>query len=73
MQKIDLSLVSKFVDASIANDKKLALRLAKKIAEQHNCSLEFELDTLDWSANWLKSDERVATQSMVRELRRYEA
>ena len=29
MQKIDLSLVSKFVDASIANDKKLALKLAK--------------------------------------------
>lgn len=73
MQKIDLSLVSKFVDASIANDKRLALKLAKKIAEQHNCSLSFELDTLDWSANWLKSDERVATQSMVRELRKYEA
>lgn len=30
MQKIDLSLVSKFVDASIANDKKLALKLAKR-------------------------------------------
>lgn len=73
MQKIDLSLVSKFVDASIANDKKLALKLAKKIAEQHNCFLSFELDTLDWSANWLKSDERVATQAMVRELRQYEA
>jgi hypothetical protein len=51
MEEIDLSLVSKFVDASMAHDKELALCLAKKIAEQHNCSLEFELDTLDWSAN----------------------
>lgn len=69
MQEIDLSLVSKFVDASMAHDKKLALRLAKKIAEQHNCSLDFELNALEWSANWLKTDERIATQAMVLALR----
>lgn len=65
MQKIDLSLVSKFVDASIPNDKRLALKLPKKIAEPHNCSLSFELDPFKTGAPiWLKRGERVTTQPM---------
>lgn len=49
MEEIDVSLPSKFMDACVAKNRDKALRLAKLMAKQHNCTLKAELDLLDLS------------------------
>lgn len=73
MNKIDLSLPSKFMDACVAKDKDNALRLAKLMAKQHNCTLKAELDILDFDASILSSEYRLPIATMIKELRKYKA
>lgn len=73
MEEIDLSLPSKFMDACVAKDKDKALRLAKLMAKQHNCTLKSELDLLDFDASILSSEYRLPIATMIKELRKYEA
>ncbi len=65
MKEIDLSLPSKFMDACVAKDKDKALRLAKLMAEQHNCTLKAELDILDFDASILSSEYRLPIATMI--------
>ena len=73
MQKIDLTLPGKFMDACVAKNKDKALRLAKLMAKQYNCTLETELDILDFYASILSREYRLPIATMVKELRKYEA
>ncbi len=73
MSKIDLSLPSKFMDACVAKDNVKALRLAKLMAKQYNCTLKTELDILDFMASILFSEYRLPIATMIKELRKYEA
>lgn len=73
MSKIDLSLPSKFMDACVAKDNVKALRLAKLMAKQHNCTLKAELDLLDFDASILSSEYRLPIATMIKDLRKYEA
>ena len=73
MQKIDLTLPGKFMDACVAKDKDKALRLAKLMAKQHNCTLKAELDILDFDASSLSSEYRLPITTMIKELRKHEA
>ena len=73
MEEIDLSLPSKFMDACVAKDKDNALRLAKLMAKQHNCTLKAELDILDFDASILSSEYRLPIATMIKELRKHEA
>lgn len=73
MNKIDLSLPSKFMDACVAKNKDKALRLAKLMAKQHNCTLKAELDLLDFDASILSSEYRLPITTMIKGLRKYEA
>ena len=74
MNKIDLSLPSKFMDACVAKDKDNALRLAKLMAKQHHRPLTDELKILsDSAAMVLSIDEMTAVFSMVEDIRKYEA
>lgn len=73
MEEIDLSLPSKFMDACVAKDKDKALRLAKLMAKQHNCTLKAELDILDFDASILSSEYRLPIATMIKELRKYAA
>ena len=59
MEEIDVSLPSKFMDACVAKDKDKALRLAKLMAKQHNCTLKAELDILDFDASMILSIKKV--------------
>ncbi|WP_209444693.1 hypothetical protein [Lactobacillus johnsonii] len=69
MEEIDLSLPSKFMDACVAKDKDKALRLAKLMAKQHNCTLKAELDILDFDASILSSEYRLPIATMIKELK----
>lgn len=73
MQKIDLTLPGKFMDACVAEDKEKALRLVKLMAKQYNCALKTELDILDFMASILFSEYRLPIATMIKELRKYEA
>lgn len=73
MQKNDLTLPGKFMDACVAKDKKEALRLAKLMAKQHNCSFRAELNMLYFDATVLPPKYSYPMTSMVKELRKYEA
>ena len=73
MEEIDLSLPSKFMDACVAKDKDKALRLAKLMAKQHNCSFKAELNMLYFDATVLPSKYSYPMTSMVKELRKHEA
>ena len=73
MEEIDVSLPSKFLDACVAKNKDKALRLAKLMAKQHNCTLKAELDILDFDASILSSEYRLPIATMIKELRKYEA
>lgn len=72
MEEIDLSLPSKFMDACVAKDKDKALRLAKLMAKQHNCTLKAELDILDFDASILSSEYRLPIATMIKELKKHE-
>lgn len=73
MEEIDVSLPSKFMDACVAKDNVKALRLAKLMAKQYNCTLKTELDILDFMASILFSEYRLPIATMIKELRKYEA
>ena len=74
MSKIDLSLPSKFMDASVDEDFDKALKIAKLIAKQHHITLTNELKILsDSAAMALSIDEMTAVFSMVEDIRKYEA
>lgn len=73
MQKNDLTLPGKFMDACVAEDKEKALRLVKLMAKQYNCALKTELDILDFMASILFSEYRLPIATMIKELRKYEA
>ena len=73
MEEIDVSLPSKFMDACVAKNKDKALRLAKLMAKQHNCTLKAELDLLDFDASILSSEYRLPITTMIKELRKHEA
>lgn len=64
MEAIDLSLPSRFIDASVALD------LARTMAKQHNCSLDYELKVLDFDSSALGKSEREAVRSMIERLRK---
>lgn len=71
---IDLSLPSKFTDASVRGDFDNSLKIAKLIAKQHNVSLEQELQILsDSAAMALSIDEMTAVFTMVEDIRKHEA
>ena len=70
MEAIDLSLPSRFIDASVANNKSLELDLARTMAKQHNCSLDYELKVLDFDSSALGKSEREAVRSMIERLRK---
>lgn len=70
MKDFDVRLPSKFMLASVQHNKQEALRLAKLLAEQHDCELKAELDALEYSAQlMLTGNDQKATISMVKELR----
>ncbi|MGZ0156523.1 hypothetical protein ACXJQ9_04400 [Lactobacillus johnsonii] len=73
MDKVDLSLPSKFMDACVAKDSIKALRLAVLMAKQHNRTLKAELDILEVDASILSSEYRLPIHIMIKELRNYEA
>lgn len=74
MDKIDLSLPSKFIDASVDEDFDKALKIAKLIAKQHHLTLTDELEISSNSAAMVSSiDEMTAVFSMVEDIRNYEA
>lgn len=73
MEEIDVSLPSKFMDACVAKNRDKALRLAKLMAKQYNCTLKTELDILDFYASILSREYRLPIATMVKELRKYEA
>lgn len=73
MEEIDVSLPSKFMDACVAKNRDKALRLAKLMAKQHNCTLKAELDLLDFDASILSSEYRLPITTMIKELRKHEA
>ena len=73
MEEIDVSLPSKFMDACVAKNRDKALRLAKLMAKQHNCTLKAELDLLDFDASILSSEYRLTITTMIKELRKHEA
>lgn len=60
------------MDACVAKDQDKALRLAKLMAEQHNCTLKAELDILDFDASILSSEYRLPIATMIKELRKHE-
>ena len=69
MEEIDVSLPSKFMDACVAKNKDKALRLAKLMAKQHNCTLKAELDILDFDTSILSSEYRLPIATMIKELK----
>lgn len=73
MEEIDLSLPGKFMDACVAKDKDNALKLAKLMVKQQNCSFKAELNMLYFGATVLPSEYSYPMRSMVKELRKYEA
>lgn len=74
MEEINLSLPSKFIDASVDEDFDKALKIAKLIAKQHHLTLTDELKILSDSAAMVSSiDEMTAVFSMVEDIRNYEA
>lgn len=70
MEEIDLSLPSRFIDESVANNKILALDLACTMARQHSCSLDCELKVLNFCSSALGKSEREAVRSMIERLRK---
>lgn len=74
MEEIDVSLPSKFIDASVDEDFDKALKIAKLMAKQHHRPLTDELKILSDSAAMVSSiDEMTAVFSMVEDIRNYEA
>lgn len=74
MEEINLSLPSKFIDASVDEDFDEALKVAKLMAKQHHRLLTDELKILsDSAAMVLSIDEMTAVFSMVEDIRKYEA
>lgn len=73
MEEIDLSLPSKFIDASVKMNFDEAYRLVKLMAKQHHRSLEQEFLTLKYAASALSNTERVAVLLMIKDIRKYEA
>lgn len=74
MEEIDVSLPSKFIDASVDEDFDKALKIAKLMAKQHHRPLTDELKILsDSAAMVLSIDEMTAVFSMVEDIRKYEA
>lgn len=74
MEEINLSLPSKFIDASVDEDFDKALKIAKLMAKQQHRPLTDELKILsDSAAMVLSIDEMTAVFSMVEDIRKYEA
>ena len=74
MEEIDVSLPSKFIDASVDEDFDKALKIAKLMAKQHHRPLTDELKILSDSAAMVLSIYEIpAVFSMVEDIRKYEA
>ena len=70
MKDFDVRLPSKFMVASVQQNKQEALRLAQLLAEQHGCELKVELDALEYSAQlMLTGNDQKCTIAMVKQLR----